>query len=105
MTTLENVKPKGAMGLVFLGKGNSKELELDANSTATRDTWVSSLRLEEGVPVGNAFFRGDICNCPMRISRIGPCGVSRKWMLYLGRKGLKMITALKHFFWKHPPTL
>lgn len=40
MTTLQNVKPTGATGLALLGKGNSKELELEASDAATRDVWV-----------------------------------------------------------------
>ena len=40
MTSLQNVKPTGALGLSLLGKGNSKELELEAESVGVRDTWV-----------------------------------------------------------------
>lgn len=36
-----NVKSVGATGLSLLGKGNSKELELEAADAATRDVWVS----------------------------------------------------------------
>lgn len=41
VTTVHNVKSVGATGLALLGKGNSKELELEAADAATRDVWVS----------------------------------------------------------------
>lgn len=41
VTNVHNVKSVGAMGLALLGKGNSKELELEAADAATRDVWVS----------------------------------------------------------------
>eukprot|EP00904_Undaria_pinnatifida_P009133 jgi/Undpi1/534/HiC_scaffold_10.g03998.m1 len=43
VTALQNVKPTGATGLALLGKGNSKELELEASDAATRDVWVIAL--------------------------------------------------------------
>ncbi|CAM9113576.1 unnamed protein product [Ascophyllum nodosum] len=43
VTSLQNVKPTGALGLSLLGKGNSKELELEAESVGVRDTWVVAL--------------------------------------------------------------
>lgn len=45
---MHNVKSVGAMGLALLGKGNSKELELEAADAATRDVWVSGSRKEGG---------------------------------------------------------
>lgn len=44
VTSLDAVKPAGSTGLALLGKGQSKELELEAEDAATRDTWVSSAR-------------------------------------------------------------
>ncbi|CAM9418557.1 unnamed protein product [Scytosiphon promiscuus] len=44
VTILQNVKPTGATGLALLGKGNSKELELEAADAATRDVWVIALQ-------------------------------------------------------------
>lgn len=40
---MESVKPIGATGLVLMGKGQTKELELEAEDAAARDTWVSEL--------------------------------------------------------------
>lgn len=42
VTSVESVKPIGGMGLMLMGKGQSKELELEAEDAATRDTWVRS---------------------------------------------------------------
>ncbi|CAB1117765.1 unnamed protein product [Ectocarpus sp. CCAP 1310/34] len=44
VTSVQNVKSAGATGLVLLGKGNSKELELEAADAATRDVWVIALQ-------------------------------------------------------------
>ncbi|CAM9233490.1 unnamed protein product [Sphacelaria rigidula] len=40
---VEKVKPTGSAGLALMGKGHSKELELEAEDAATRDTWVTAL--------------------------------------------------------------
>eukprot|EP00752_Nemacystus_decipiens_P001277 g1272.t1 len=43
VTTVHNVKSVGSKGLALLGRGNSKELELEAADAATRDVWVIAL--------------------------------------------------------------
>eukprot|EP00903_Cladosiphon_okamuranus_P007244 g7030.t1 len=43
VTNVHNVKSVGSTGLALLGKGNSKELELEAADAATRDVWVIAL--------------------------------------------------------------
>lgn len=45
---MHSVKSAGATGLTLLGKGNSKELELEAADAATRDVWVSGGESEAG---------------------------------------------------------
>lgn len=40
MTSVDRVKPTGGAGLALMGKRQSKELELEAEDAATRDTWV-----------------------------------------------------------------
>lgn len=44
---MHNIKSVGSTGLALLGKGNSKELELEAADAATRDVWVSGTENEE----------------------------------------------------------
>lgn len=41
VTNVHSVKSVGSTGLALLGKGNSKELELEAADPTTRDVWVS----------------------------------------------------------------
>lgn len=41
VTTVQTIKSVGSTGFALLGKGNSKELELEAADAATRDLWVS----------------------------------------------------------------
>lgn len=40
VTSVDSVKATGAAGLVLMGKDQSKELELEAEDTSTRDSWV-----------------------------------------------------------------
>jgi len=56
VTSLQTIKSVGPKGLALLGKGNSKELELEAADAATRDLWVSFVN-RAGEQVGGSVGR------------------------------------------------
>lgn len=56
MARLEKVKPTGSAGLALMGKGHSKELELEAEDAATRDTWVRFSPMEGRLRFGSVVF-------------------------------------------------